>query len=169
MKIKPIGGLGPDIISGMAEVPPGVIHLRDFPAEYPHQKDLGNRRRRMLSPYRYTFGHGGVQWRITVPIDFEHDGASVPGITWSFYRPHSLDASAVLHDWLYRHQGRIPVASQERRIGDDWILTTKTWTRKEADQVFRLCLKMDPNGPNALKRWMAYSAVRAGGRGPWRR
>lgn len=101
-----------------------------------------------------------VEWRgtrIEVPEGFEHDGASVPRLTWTLsgLTPDGLlRAAALAHDWLYRHGGAPP--GLERAL-----------SRSEADAMF-----YDLMVEAGVPRWRAYvawSAVRSGGWWSWRR
>lgn len=140
-----------------------------FP-DYPHQLDLGRRRKRLLSPYRYEWTEHGVHYRLTAPKGFEHDGASVPRIVWSLLPPHSLDRSAVFHDLAYQRGGEFrPGEYQMWMPGGDWKDVDLPWSRARADKFFRRLLGEDPKGPEEHSRAGAYWAVRIGGAfGAWK-
>lgn len=87
--------------------------------------------------------------KITIPIGFEYDKASIPRPAWWYLSrddKHILIA-ALVHDYLYTNQ----------RIGGKWI------TRKEADQIFYELIRQA--GMRYTKAKLAYMAVRLGG---WR-
>lgn len=82
---------------------------------------------------------------IIVPAGFVTDFASVPGWAQSFVSRVGKHArAALLHDFLY-----------ENRIG----------SRKVADWVFREQMRRD--GVVWLRRWLAWLAVRVGGKHTW--
>ena len=83
-------------------------------------------------------------WLITVPKEFETDGASVPRLLWVFFPPFggNYDQAAVLHDYLYRTQ----FLCLERVVADAILL--------EAMIVLKT---------GAFARWAIFIGVRAGG------
>jgi hypothetical protein len=144
------------------------LELREFP-DHPLQLDKGFRRMELLPPYRYAYEEGGKSYRITVPAGFEHDGASVPKVVWSLYRPHKLDRAAVFHDLIYKRGGALEPGEHQLLDGEDWVDVDRQWSRDEADLLFKRLLKLDPNGPGLVHRRLAYLGVRsAGGRHAWR-
>lgn len=140
--------------------------VREFP-EQPDVLDLGFRRKELHSPYRYMWFQDGRWVRLTVPIGFIYNGASVPSALWSLFPPHSLDKAAVFHDFLYRAKGIIPTGSHEYWDGEAWAGMTPVWTRSQADDLFGRMLKEDPRGPGAVRRSLAYRVVRLFGGGSW--
>ncbi len=115
-----------------------------------------------------TFGYGwdkyGVSHELVVPRGFRYDGASVPRILWSVIglRPDGLvRAAALLHDWIYRHGGKLPPGSYRRDDGEGGH-----WTRKSADLLFGRVMR--ESGVSKLKRRLAYLGVRVGGRRSWK-
>lgn len=124
---------------------------------------------RLTDPYRYVWKDRDIVHRITVFKGFEHDGASVPRIVWTLsgLRPDGLiRAAALVHDWLYVFKGKLPKGSyQHKEAGTDWMNVTETWTRKQADQMFRRLMK--EAGVPAYRRWLAYRAVRLFGWWYW--
>ena len=75
---------------------------------------------------------------ITVPKDFETDLASIPRILWGIYPPFGkYQTGAIVHDYLY---------------------TSKSVDRKEADYIFLVIMKND--GVNIFTRKIFYLTVR---------
>lgn len=142
--------------------------LVNFP-DQPDALDLGDRQKRLHSPYRCTWEQNGRTVRLTVPADFVYNGASVPQIVWSIYPPHALDRAAVFHDFIYRHAGVMPPGTHQWLDADTgtWHTVPGAWSRGAADALFFRHLSQDPNGPGWLKRRLAYGAVRAFGRSRW--
>lgn len=84
---------------------------------------------------------------ITVPAGFKTDLASIPKILWNILPPVGrYDAAAVVHDYLYQHNGV---------------------TRAEADAVLREA--MEVLGVRWSQRWAIYAGVRVGGWKTWNR
>lgn len=98
----------------------------------------------LLTPLAYRTSDGQ---RITVPIAFRTDFASVPRPLWSvFPKTGRHQKAAVIHDYLYAHNGV---------------------TRAQADAVF--CEAMETSGVGWWTRNAMYAAVRAGGGQTWGR
>lgn len=104
-----------------------------------------------------------VEWdgeTFHVPEGFEHDGASVPRPAWSLsgLRPDGLlRAAALLHDVFYGCGGELPPGWGPDRL----------FTRKEADRAF-YALMIEAGVPR-WRAWVAYRAVRLGGRWSWQK
>lgn len=109
---------------------------------------------RKLSTYQlardYTVTSNGH--RITVPAGLITDGASIPWFAWSFgFLPDGLHrAAALVHDWLYCHQG------------NPWGIALN---RRECDAIFLdLMLRAGVSPPRAR---IMHTAVRLCGWLPW--
>ena len=110
---------------------------------------------RLEEAYEYRDG----QYLITVPAGFRFDLASIPRIFWFLISPFELSISApLLHDFLYAYDGAPPAGSIE---------PPRTYTRKEADQLFRTIMEIE--GVPAWRRTSAYWAVRGFGWIGWRK
>lgn len=144
------------------------VEVVDFPAQ-PDVLDLGNRQKKLHSPYRYTWEQDGQMVRLTVPAGFVYNGASVPSFLWSIYAPHALDRAAVFHDFIYRDNGILPFGAHQVQWNGSWTTITPIWTRSAADRLFEKHLAMDPQGPGWLRRKLARAMVRAFGGGYWGR
>ena len=86
---------------------------------------------------------------LTVPANFECDGASVPRFLWGSVSPQIHPCTlrgAVAHDYLYRHQ-------------------PPGWSRKEADQLFYDLIRED--GLSWFRAKKAYWGVRIFGGESW--
>lgn len=141
--------------------------VRRFPDKV-DQFAIEGRRKELHVPYRYEYTYNGRRYRLTAPAGFKHDGASVPRAVWSFYPPHPLDRAAIFHDLLYRRQGKLkPGEFQVQTENGDWVDVDATWTRKQADLLFREMIDQDPHGPGYIRRSAAYWAVRGFGRWAW--
>lgn len=102
------------------------------------------RKWRLLRAYTFPLPTGE---RVTVPINFEYDGASIPKNLWSTIGPHELSMEApLLHDWLYIHDGQ-DVPGLGRKV-----------TKGEADAFFRAV--MERQRVPDLYVDLAYNAVR---------
>ncbi len=107
--------------------------------------------------YKFKDEFDDFRFEVTIPKDFEFDLASIPRFFWRFVAPFELSIAApLIHDYLYRYQGKIP----SKYISDDHI-----FTRKQADKIF-LHLMIDEGVPN-WKAKIAYRAVRIFGRRAW--
>ena len=103
----------------------------------------------LLSPFTYRVGSVDSDEIIFVPAAFKTDFASIPRLLWpAMGHPTGKHGkAAVVHDFLYQHpNGR---------------------SRRRCDQIFLEGLKVLKL--SWWKRTVMYSAVRLGGRGPWRR
>ncbi len=110
---------------------------------------------RLEHPYSYQDG----DHRLTVPGGFEFDLASIPRWFWWAIAPFELSVAApLLHDFIYQHGGRLP---------DGSVQPPRTYTRQEADRVFRDIMVHE--GVPGWRRTIAYAAVRAFGWTGWRR
>jgi hypothetical protein len=84
---------------------------------------------------------------ITVPAGFKTDLASIPRVLWNVLPPvGSYDAAAVVHDYLYQHNGV---------------------TRRQADDILHEA--MGVLGVSSAVREAIYLGVRLGGWVTWRR
>lgn len=90
----------------------------------------------------------------TVPQWFVTDLASVPRIFESVISNNAPDIlrAAILHDWLYQNQGRIP----EQKL---------QFTRRESDMILREGMRSV--GATWRRRWLVWISVRVGGKVPW--
>ena len=87
--------------------------------------------------------------RIEIEKGYTYDGATVPWfLSWVIERDGVHRESALVHDYLYENKGGI-------EIGDDYLF----YNRKDADQIFRECLKAQ--GLSDWRARLAYYAVRA--------
>jgi hypothetical protein len=89
--------------------------------------------------------------RLEIEKGYTHDGASIPWFgRFLIDRDGVHRESVLLHDYLYENEGRI-------ELGDDDFF----YTRKDADQVMRECLKAQ--GLSSWKVFLMYNAVRGFG------
>ena len=103
----------------------------------------------LLSPFTYHVGHEDSDEHIFVHAGFHTDFASIPRLLWPVlgHPTGKHGKAAVIHDFLYQHP--------DNR------------TRRRCDQIFLEGLKVLKL--SWWKRTVMYSAVRIGGRGPWRK
>lgn len=105
-------------------------------------QDIDGKHFELLSPLVYSSATGRI---FTVPAGFVTDFASIPRGLWNLLPVHGRqDKAAVLHDFLYAHNGV---------------------TRAEADALFREA--MEAEGVGKVARNLMYAGVRAGGWKPW--
>lgn len=110
----------------------------------------------------YVFYDEELQRLIVIPAGFIYDLASVPRVVWSLISPLDLgEIGALLHDWIYRHAGRIPYPLRP----DGMICNEEPYTRSEADDLFRRVMIHDQ--VKARHRRWAYTAVRVAGWQAW--
>jgi hypothetical protein len=99
-------------------------------------KQIGDDRWQLLQPVVYK----GKEQLFTVPVDFQTDFASVPGVfVWLIPRYGRYTKAAILHDFL---------------------CDTKPINRSDADGLFRRAMR-ELEVP-FLRRWLMWAAVRIG-------
>lgn len=111
-------------------------------------------------------GPWGPHWLI-VPAGFETDLASIPWPVSALLRPSDVNPAApVVHDWLYRNQGAVPVQTLDPVTGTPSPSPPWAFTRKQADRIFRTILLETgtPGWKAAIMHW----AVRLGGGRGWK-
>lgn len=95
--------------------------------------------------------------RIFIPAGFTLDLASVPRILWSLISSFELGfVGPLTHDFLYWKKGDMQAHGHPPRF----------YSREEADVLF--CDLMKREGVNALKRQLAFRAVRWFGGAAWK-
>ena len=106
----------------------------------------------LVDNYVFVLTINDILHRFEIDAGFSHDGASVPRLArWLIERDGVHRESALVHDYMYVKNGHID-------LGDAFL----SYTRKDADKVFRACLKYQ-----RLASWkvaLMYAAVRIGGR-----
>ena len=115
----------------------------------------------LWSEYVYTWTIDDIPQRIRIPQGFEYDGASVPRAVWSIsgIRPDGLlRAAATVHDWMYRHKGKLPHMSHQMLKDGRWQPARHEWTREEADRMFGRLMR--EAGCSKWRRRAAYQAVK---------
>jgi hypothetical protein len=126
---------------------------------------------RVVQPWHYHWElPGRPPQRLTVPRDFEVDGASVPRFLWTLtgITPDGLHrAAALAHDSLYRYAGHLPAGAHQIHLTDGWADSGHLWTREEADRLFARILR--ECGVGRTRRRLMYLGVRLGGWRSWRR
>lgn len=127
---------------------------------------------RLNSPYFYEWEKHGVRRRLRIAAGFEYDGASVPRVLWTLTgieRDGLQRAGALVHDVMYRHEGRLPAGMQEvwSEGHQEWEpMPEVRWTRAEVDALF--CRMLREAGVSVLKRRMMYRGVRLFGSMHWK-
>lgn len=122
----------------------------------------------LVENYLYRWEYHGIIYSIEVPAGFEYDGASVPRIVWTLtgILPDGLQrAGALVHDFIYRYKGDLPVGSYCELSKGYAVPVGKLWKRSEADGLFRKMMK--EAGVGKLKRYVMYYAVRTFGLKAW--
>lgn len=118
----------------------------------------------LTTPMRYLWGRKSCV--VEIPAGTRTDFASIPRLA----RPlipvngaHRL--AAVLHDYLYSCAGKVSiyatVGGEDGDITPTEINIMRDYTRKEADQEFKLAMRLE--GVGAVKAAAMYRAVRLGG------
>jgi hypothetical protein len=93
-----------------------------------------------------------------IPKGFLFDGASVPKYLASWLSPIGvLLIGGLIHDYMYKYETLLHKGKKT---------TCKTYTQKEADELFR-DINIEQNGFHILN-WLAYYALRLGGWVAWR-
>ena len=120
----------------------------------------------LLSPFTYHVGHEDSNEYIFVHAGFSTDFASIPRLLWSVmgHPAGKHGKAAVVHDYLYQYPSSgltIPVAPEPMHV------QLPSRTRRRCDQIFLEGLKVLKL--SWWKRTLMYSAVRVGGRGPWKK
>lgn len=107
---------------------------------------------RLLETLEYRVGSADSDEVIRVPVGFETDFASIPWGLWNLFPPLGKWARpAIVHDFLYDRGG---------------VLPSKTYSRKEADMIFREAMSVV--GVPAWRREVMFAAVRVGGGRGWK-
>jgi YD repeat-containing protein len=135
----------------------------------PINRPVGERTYELVEDWTYEWDHAGLRRRITVPKGFVCDGASVPRLVWTCtgVLPDGLiRAAALVHDWLYKHRGRLPLGSYHELRGGHWLDVPLAASREASDRLFARIMR--EAGVPRLKRRMAYISVRACGWWTWR-
>lgn len=90
---------------------------------------IDERRWRLLEPF--DFASETIERIVSVPSGFETDFASIPRVFWAILPPTGdYGKAAVLHDWLYRTQGRATRAEADGVLMEAMIaLGVGWWTR----------------------------------------
>lgn len=124
---------------------------------------------RVIRTWNYHWEFEGRNFQLTVPRDFECDGASVPRLLWTLIgvTPDGLHrAAAMAHDYLYRYAGRVPLGQHHELVRDRWMRVDYPWSRKEADKLFARILR--ECGVGKVRRRLMYLGVRIGGGRSWK-
>ena len=103
----------------------------------------GNKQWILTEPLEYDDG----ETKVTVPVGFKTDLASIPKFLWAYLSPWEIARAAVVHDYLYW------------QLGDKY---TKA-ERKHADDVFRNGMRHAVPPISKIKARLAYRAVRTFG------
>ncbi len=124
---------------------------------------------RLEQEYCYCWMVEQVQNRIRIPAGYTYDGVSVPRIAWSLsgVTPDGLmRAAALVHDFIYAHEGRLPEGSHEfKRDDTTWTPVLGRWRRRDTDRLFARMMR--EAGVPRFRRRMAYRAVRLLGGFAW--
>lgn len=104
--------------------------------------------------------------RISVKAGFEYDGNSIPRWLWTLLGmlPDGLNrAAGLIHDFIYRHRGNMPIGSYEVQIDGLWYPRIQKINRASADNLYKKILI--ESGYD--KYILAYRGVRLGGWWSW--
>jgi hypothetical protein len=112
--------------------------------------------------HEYSFYQDGID--ILVFKGFKYDGASVPRFAWTLsgmQQDGLWRSAALIHDILYLQNG-MPTKMLKSSYYKVRFKNKLTITRKEADKIFYKIMR--ENGVGKTRAWLAYKAVRIGGR-----
>lgn len=135
------------------------------PLTQPDLRPISDREYRLHSDYEYVWREGLARHRLFIPAGFVNDGASVPRAIWWLIRPDGLiRAAALVHDYLYRYSGDLPVGAY---TVDEMPMmgSARVFTRQEADDLFYQIMREAE--VSAWKAWIAHKGVRLGGWRAW--
>jgi hypothetical protein len=137
-----------------------VIHQ---PFIVPVRSVEGKELYRLEAAYEYAWYAEGAGWKIRVQAGFIYDGASVPwvGALLGIYPDGLQRAAALVHDYLYRFRGEVPVGCFMKNAGSGWEVVRVPWTRVQVDKLFANMLAVA--GVGRFRRRTMYLAVRAAG------
>lgn len=158
--------------------------MLDQPPLEPVRFRSGREGFRVESDWSYTWSVtpslevGALEHQLRIPggpkgVGFLHDGASVPRLLWTLtgITPAGLiSAAALVHDCLYRFQGRLPAYWLfERPLGvQGWHavpMKQTHYTRETADRLFARIMR--EAGVDVVERRLAYRGVRLCGWRSW--
>lgn len=131
------------------------------PKYQPDLRPIAKNKYQLWRTWSYKWTKDNIQRRIVIPAGFICDGASVPRFLWTItgITPDGMIRSAALvHDFLYKHGGKLPTGCYQQLAKYDWIDLPIIWTRENADRIF--CRIMRECGISMVKRRMAYRGVR---------
>jgi len=137
--------------------------------EQPHSVAINRKEFRLEHDYIYQWGHLLDEYRIFVPEGFIYDRASVPWIGRAILgirRDGLIEAGAVVHDFIYENEGRMPEGTWQREVKGKWVDVGTVWTRENADKMFFRIMR--DSGMSRWKRRLAYRVVRRFGWVAWR-
>jgi len=145
-----------------------ILFLPSAPGLPPNAPDIrpilraGTRDRVNVELYRYQWTEGLTDYRIDVEDGFLHDGASVPRVFWTLVGitpSGKVSAAALVHDYIYRHKGRMPAGSfMVQKDNGDWVDVPGRIARQRADKLFKKTMRQ--SGYNRVKSASAYRAIR---------
>ncbi|MEE8251015.1 MAG: DUF1353 domain-containing protein [Gemmatimonadales bacterium] len=141
----------------------------DLQNKQPDSVPVTDKLYRLDEEYEYCWELLDTRYRIVIPAGFIYDGASIPRFVWTLtgLRPDGLHrAGALVHDWIYRHKGKLPASShQYLDKNGQWRNVIGQWSRKDADRMFARLMR--EFGVSKFRRRMAYRGVRLFGWMSW--
>lgn len=129
--------------------------------------DLCEIKRSSLPAVKITYHTQDKQWelveaysvlasgfRFSIAAGFRFDLASIPRLIWWAVSPFELSLVApLIHDFVYRFDGKVP---------SDSVEPDHVFSRLETDQIFRELMELE--GVSGWRRALAYRLVRWFGR-----
>ena len=85
-----------------------------YPKAQPICQSVGKKLSRVVEAIEYTWVDSLGVKKVVIHAGFLFDGASIPRIFWTMLglTPHGvMDGPALIHDFLYHYQGRLPRGS----------------------------------------------------------
>lgn len=122
----------------------------------------------LVRQWEYVWRDDKLRHKIIVPCGNESDGASVPRLAWTLagITPDGLiRAAALVHDLMYAMKGEIQLYFQAGPNSDDWKRVKRTFSRRQADDLFHQIMREAGIGP--IKAYAAYRMVRIFGFWAW--
>lgn len=109
---------------------------------------------RLYEHYIFEWGPANFRKRLSCPVGFEYDKASVPKLLWGIARPDGpWDGAALFHDRLYLFKGKLPKGEFQTQVNGLWVDDPSPWTRKQADDLLEYMGRLGGANNASLYKW----------------